>query len=106
VNKVSTAVRATHLPTGLSVLASDSRSQSQNKKMARERLINKLKARQLEDKQKNVKGQWQNHQELERGNPVRVFKGSDFKSTFMDRSHKKDRMKSKQELRRWVTTQR
>ena len=39
VNKVETAVRATHLPSGLSVLASDMRTQVQNKKLARERLL-------------------------------------------------------------------
>jgi peptide chain release factor len=104
VNKVSTAVRATHLHTGLSVLASDSRSQIQNKKMARQRLINKLKARQLEDKQKNVKGQWQNHQELERGNPVKIFKGIDFKSTYVEKSYKKERIRNKQRVREWVET--
>lgn len=42
VNKVETAVRATHLPSGLSVLASDMRTQVQNKKLARERLVMKL----------------------------------------------------------------
>ncbi len=102
VNKVSTAVRATHLPTGLSVSASDSRSQIQNKKIARERLINKLKARQLEDKQKNVKDQWQNHQELERGNPIKIFKGSDFKSTYVEKSYKKERTRNKRKVREWL----
>ena len=42
VNKVSTAVTLTHLPTGLSVTVSDSRSQSMNRKIARERLSKKL----------------------------------------------------------------
>ncbi len=45
VNKVSTAVTLTHLPTGLSVTVSDSRSQSMNRKIARERLSEKLKER-------------------------------------------------------------
>lgn len=44
VNKVETAVRATHVPSGLSVLASDMRTQVQNKKLARERLLMKLSA--------------------------------------------------------------
>lgn len=45
VNKVSTAVTLTHLPTGLSVTVSDSRSQSMNRKIARERLAKKLEER-------------------------------------------------------------
>ena len=42
VNKVETAVRATHHPTGISVLATDMRSQTRNKRLALERLILKL----------------------------------------------------------------
>ncbi len=45
VNKVSTAVTLTHLPTGISVTVSDSRSQSMNRKIARERLEEKLRER-------------------------------------------------------------
>jgi peptide chain release factor len=42
VNKVSTAVTLTHLPSGLSVTVSDSRSQSMNRAIARERLAAKI----------------------------------------------------------------
>jgi protein subunit release factor B len=42
VNKVSTAVTLTHLPTGLSVTVSDSRSQNMNRGIARERLAAKI----------------------------------------------------------------
>ena len=42
VNKVSTAVTLKHIPTGLIVTATDSRSQSQNRALARERLEEKL----------------------------------------------------------------
>jgi len=45
VNKVSTAVTLAHLPTGLSVTVSDSRSQSMNRRIARERLVEKLRER-------------------------------------------------------------
>jgi len=38
VNKVSTAVTLRHRPTGLSVTVQDSRSQAQNRKIARDRL--------------------------------------------------------------------
>lgn len=42
VNKVSTAVTLTHLPSGLSVTVSDTRSQSMNRAIARERLAEKI----------------------------------------------------------------
>ena len=42
VNKVSSAIRATHVPTGIGTVAMDSRSQHQNKKLATERLLKKL----------------------------------------------------------------
>lgn len=75
VNKVETAVRAIHLPTGLSVKCSDERSQSQNKSLARERLI--LKLRQQNDKAvaESQSRQWSNHDNLKRGNPVKKFSG-------------------------------
>ena len=75
VNKVETAVRATHIPTGLSVLASDERSQTQNKRLAVERLKAKLSA--IEEARKNDQTYeiWMNHNLLQRGNPVRKFKG-------------------------------
>src|ERR1043165_6089470 len=42
VNKVSTAVTLRHLPTGISVTVQDSRSQSVNRKLARERLLDAI----------------------------------------------------------------
>lgn len=75
VNKVETAVRATHLPSGLSVLASDMRTQVQNKKLARERLVMKLSAMEEEKALAQTHSVWMNHNTLERGNPVRTFKG-------------------------------
>ena len=75
VNKVETTVRATHIPTGLSVKCSDERSQSQNKTLARERLL--LKIRQLNEKAlaESQSRHWSNHDSLERGNPVKKFSG-------------------------------
>ena len=76
VNKVETSVRAVHIPTGLSVKCSDERSQSQNKTLARERLL--LKLRQQNDKvvAESRSRQWSNHDNLERGNPVKKFSGT------------------------------
>jgi protein subunit release factor B len=45
VNKVSTAVTLRHLPSGISVTVSDSRSQAVNRRLARERLAGKLAER-------------------------------------------------------------
>ena len=42
VNKVSTAVTLRHRPTGVSVTVQDSRSQAQNRRLARERLLNAI----------------------------------------------------------------
>jgi peptide chain release factor len=42
VNKVSTAVTLRHRPSGISVTVQDPRSQAQNRKLARERLVNAI----------------------------------------------------------------
>ena len=76
VNKVETAVRATHLPSGISVAASDLRSQSQNKKLAHERLLIKLSSLEDEKQMQHNRVVWMNHNTLERGNPVKKFKGA------------------------------
>ena len=76
VNKVESAVRATHVPSGVSVTASTDRSQLMNKKEATERLKNKLLSWQLEQANAKVQEQWMEHHLLERGNAVKVFKES------------------------------
>jgi protein subunit release factor A len=42
-NKKETAIRITHLPTGITVIATEYRSQAQNKKLAVERMYAKLR---------------------------------------------------------------
>ena len=46
VNKVATAVTLRHRPSGISVTVQDSRSQAQNRKLARERLLEAIENRQ------------------------------------------------------------
>ena len=46
VNKVATAVTLRHGPSGISVTAQDSRSQAQNRKLARERLLDAIERAQ------------------------------------------------------------
>jgi protein subunit release factor B len=48
VNKVSTAVTLTHAPTGIAISVQDSRSQSMNRRLARERLLDELEKRRRE----------------------------------------------------------
>ncbi len=78
VNKVSTAVRATHIPTGTVVTASESRSQQQNRKLAIQKLAVVLQEASEIQHQQQAQDAWINHTQLERGNPVRVYEGSRF----------------------------
>ncbi len=98
VNKVSSAVRAIHQPTGIMVFVQESRSQLQNKKIARERIREKLEKVQNEKLLEVVNQTWSQHHELERGNPVRTFTGMDFKPKKAEKTFKKQRNKLKQEL--------
>lgn len=79
VNKVETGVRLIHIPTGIAVTSTAERSQLQNRKDAMRKLMAKLaeKNKNLQAKQTNEA--WQQHTQLVRGNPVRVYKGEKFK---------------------------
>ena len=79
VNKVSTAIRAKHRPTGLSVVVSEHRSQWQNKKLAKQRLALEWQRVCQNRMREKTSADWQNHNELKRGNPVKVFTGMDFR---------------------------
>ncbi len=79
VNKTESSVRAIHLPSGLQVAASDSRSQLQNKKLATERLYAKWLEWRLSELAQKEQSQWNKHNQLERGNPVKTFREHDFR---------------------------
>lgn len=100
VNKVSSAIRALHIPTGIQVVAMDSRSQHQNKKLAIQRLQQKLADHNLEQLKKGEKDQWENHLSIERGNPIRVFKGTDFKIKKEVKKYKSKRQVLKNDLKK------
>lgn len=76
VNKVETAVRAIHIPSGIAVKCSDERSQSQNKTVARERLLLKLRQRNDKAIAESQSRRWSNHDSLLRGNPIKKFSGA------------------------------
>lgn len=79
VNKTDSAVRATHLPTGLVATAQEQRSQHANRKLARLKLAIMLEERRGQALDDARRSQWQAHQELERGNAVRAYAGPGFK---------------------------
>lgn len=76
VNKVETAVRATHTPTGISVKCSNQRSQSQNRETAYNLLLLKLRQLQYSAAATFNTANWSNHTALQRGNPVKTFSGA------------------------------
>ena len=79
VNTTDSAVRAIHLPTGLTAVSRDERSQAANRKRALKRLAI-LVARHEQRKLDNARQvRWDAHNELVRGNPVRVYAGMEFK---------------------------
>jgi len=78
VNTTDSAVRATHTATRISVRVESERSQHANKRLARALLFQKLEATKLEQMTQQEKARWQQHWEVERGNPVRTFKGEKF----------------------------
>jgi peptide chain release factor len=79
VNKLETAVRAIHIPTGLFATAQESRSQLENKKLALKRLEEIIKEHNLKLASAQSQEQWLAHTSLQRGNPKRVYEGPKFR---------------------------
>ena len=79
VNKTESAVRITHIPTGIQVVAREERSQRQNRRLAEARLHGLLAAQAAAKQSAAEQERWQQHNELERGNPVRVYYGKEFR---------------------------
>jgi len=78
-NKVETAIRATHTPTGLVATATESRSQAVNKQTALRKLKILLDNQKIINQQKLIDNQWHQTTSLIRGNPVRIYEGLKFK---------------------------
>lgn len=96
VNKVETAVRALHKPTGITAVARDSKSQLQNKKEAKRKLIELINSTKLNAIASQEKAGWEQHNTLERGNPIRVFKGRNIKP-----NHKPKKYRDKRPPNNW-----
>jgi protein subunit release factor B len=73
VNKVSTAIRVRHLPSGLSVRATASRSQKANRDQALRRLAELLGERDRAVARRAVNERRIAHYRVERGRPVRSY---------------------------------
>ena len=78
-NKTSSAVRASHTKSGLSVLVQDSRSQHQNKKIAIQRLQEIFAEQQFNNRKTGEQENWKKEIIVQRGNPTKTFSGQHFK---------------------------
>lgn len=78
VNKVETGIRIRHIPTGITVVCTEERTQYMNKSKAIRRLKGILSAAEADREDKRTKDIRHKHFEIERGNPVRVYKGEAF----------------------------
>lgn len=78
VNKTESAIRATHISSGISVKVQSERSQHANKKLAVQLLAYKLQQQHEEanNNQRFIRRMF--HHQIERGNPIKQFKSLDF----------------------------
>ncbi|WP_336295916.1 peptide chain release factor H [Cronobacter dublinensis] len=78
VNKTDSAIRATHVASGISVKVQSERSQHANKKLATLLIAHKLEAQREAHSAGQKAQRWLFHHQIARGNPTRCFKGMDF----------------------------
>ncbi|RYZ90067.1 MAG: peptide chain release factor H [Proteobacteria bacterium] len=78
VNKTNSAVRATHIESGISVSSRESRSLVQNRKNAEQKISEIIRERKETIESENEDRKWRSQLEVNRGSPVKVFKGDGF----------------------------
>lgn len=78
VNKTESAVRATHVASGITVKVQSERSQHANKRLACYLIAYRLEALQQQQHAEQRAQRRLFHHQIERGNPVKIFKGEDF----------------------------
>jgi peptide chain release factor len=81
VNKTDSAIRATHMKSGIVVTAREERSQLMNKKLALARIASALSQQKSTAITSQEQLRWELHQQLERGNAKRIFQGLKFEET-------------------------
>jgi peptide chain release factor len=78
VNKTDSAIRATHVASGLSVKVQTERSQHANKRLAGQLLASKLASLAQAELENQKSARRMGHLQAERGNAARVFVGAGF----------------------------
>lgn len=102
VNKVNTAVRSTHAPTGIFVLAMDSRSQAENKGLALKRLEEKVRFSQINDLKVLVTSKLTSSLKVNPNKLVKTIEGTNFKSKFIVDPNKKEKKDVDKEIRSYL----
>ena len=82
VNKVETAVRIKHIPTGITAVSREERTQYSNKKIGIKKISNKLVELNRKAEQNKKMEVWESKSEIERGNPDKIFEGNKFKKLY------------------------
>ena len=79
VNKVETGVRLIHIPTGISASSTEERTQHLNREIAMRKLEERIREKIKEENSGRESERWEKHCTLERGNPIRVYEGMEFR---------------------------